>query len=84
MRKIKTGFSTPNSKLVKIGTLAAMFNILPSTINFYTAEGFLRADGRTRGGYRLYDPDKAIATLKKIESLQNKKRFSLKEIKKLI
>lgn len=84
MRKIKTGFSTPNAKLVKIGTLAAMFNILPSAINFYTSEGFLKADGRTRGGYRLYDPEKAIATLKKIESLQNKKRFSLKEIKKLI
>lgn len=84
MRKIKTGSETPNSNLVKIGTLAAMFNILPSTINFYTAEGFLKADGRTRGGYRLYNPEKAMAILKKIENLQNKKRFSLKEIKKII
>ncbi len=84
MRKIKTGFATPNSHLVKIGTLAAMFNILPSTINFYTSEGFLKADGRSKGGYRLYDPEKALKILKQIEILQNKKRFSLKEIKKLI
>jgi len=83
MRKIKTGNKQANSKLVKIGTLATMFDVLPSTINFYTREGLLKSDGRTKGGYRLYSPEKAIRTLQKIGYLQNKKRLSVKEIKQL-
>ncbi|MCB9802412.1 MerR family DNA-binding transcriptional regulator [Candidatus Nomurabacteria bacterium] len=84
MRKIKTGKLTPNKKLVKIGQLAEMFDVLPSTINFYTREGLLPEAGRSRGGYRLYDPEKALAALNKIESLQFKKRLSISEIKKLL
>ena len=53
-------------KLVKIGELAKMFSVLPSTINFYTREGLLPEDGRSQGGYRLYDPEKAMKKLKKI------------------
>jgi len=69
-------------KLVKIGELAKMFSVLPSTINFYTREGLLPEDGRSQGGYRLYDPEKAMKKLKKIEYLQAKKRFTIDEIKK--
>lgn len=70
--------------LVKIGELANMFSVLPSTINFYTREGLLRADGRSQGGYRLYNPEKAIKVLKKIDDLQNKKRYTIEEIKRLL
>lgn len=70
--------------LVKIGELAQMFSVLPSTINFYTREGLLKEDGRSQGGYRLYNPEKAMRVLKKIDELQNKKRFTIDEIKKLL
>ena len=69
-------------KLVKIGELAKMFSVLPSTINFYTREGLLPEDGRSQGGYRLYDPERALKKLKKIGYLQAKKRFTIDEIKK--
>jgi len=70
--------------LVKIGELAKMFSVLPSTINFYTREGLIKEAGRSQGGYRLYDPHKTISLLKKIEDLQIKKRYTIEEIKKVI
>ncbi|MBT4850074.1 MerR family transcriptional regulator [Candidatus Parcubacteria bacterium] len=71
-------------QLVKIGELAKMFSVLPSTINFYTREGLLPEDGRSQGGYRLYDAKKALNKLRKIEGLQRKKRFTIDEIRKLL
>lgn len=76
-----------NSKeksLIKIGELARLFSVLPSTINFYTREGLLPEDGRSQGGYRLYRVDKALKVLAKIDYLQNKKRLTIEEIKKLL
>jgi len=70
--------------LVKIGELAKMFSVLPSTINFYTREGLIKENGRSQGGYRLYDPNKAMRILKKIEELQTKKRYTIEEIKSLL
>ena len=69
--------------LVKIGELAAEFKILPSTINFYTREGLLPEDARSRGGYRLYHRDRAMRRIRHIDYLQNKKRLTIGEIKKL-
>lgn len=71
-----------SKKLVKIGELARSFSVLPSTINYYTREGLLKADDHSQGGYRLYDVDKALAKLKRIEELQIKKRLTIEEIKK--
>jgi len=73
-----------NTKLVKIGELARLFSVLPSTINFYTREGLLPEDGRSQGGYRLYDKERAIKILNKIEHLQQSKRFTIEEIKKVL
>lgn len=70
--------------LIKIGELARLFSVLPSTINFYTREGLLPEDGRSQGGYRLYKADKALKVLSKIDYLQNKKRLTIEEIKKLL
>lgn len=74
--------SKTEAKLLKIGELARRFKVLPSTINFYTRVGLLRADGRSRGGYRLYDSQKSMRTLEKITALQTKKRLTILEIKK--
>ena len=71
-------------KLVKIGELARLFSVLPSTINYYTREGLLKADDRSQGGYRLYNREKALSKLKKIEELQTKKRLTIEEIKRII
>lgn len=73
-----------DSGLIKIGELAKMFSVLPSTINFYTREGLLKEAKRSQGGYRLYDPSKAMSVLKKIEELQTKKRYTIEEIKSLL
>ena len=70
--------------LVKIGLLAQLYGILPSTINFYTREGLLPEDARSRGGYRLYNRDKTLELLKRIDYLQNTKRLSITEIKKVL
>ena len=81
---IKRGKENISKKLVKISNLAELFSVLPSTINFYTREGLLPEDGRSKGGYRLYNPTKALKILERIDYLQKKKRLTLKEIKKLI
>ena len=70
--------------LVKIGELAREFQILPSTINFYTREGLLPEAARSVGGYRLYNRERSLALLKKIENLQRTKRLTIDEIKKML
>ena len=67
--------------LLKIGELAIEINRLPSAINFYTKEGLIKPDSYTRGGYRLYEKNKALQKIKEIEKLQIQKRWTIKEIK---
>lgn len=73
-----------NQGLIKIGELARQVNVLPSTINFYTNEGLLKASARSRGGYRLYQGDYAVGQIKKIQKLQDEKRLTIEEIKELL
>jgi len=72
------------SKLLKIGQLANLVRVLPSTINFYTNEGLLKEAARSKGGYRLYQQDYAISQIKKIQKLQDEKRLTIEEIKKVV
>lgn len=93
MRKIKTKARADRTvrivsardarqlNLWKIGALAQEYQILPSTINFYTREGLLPEDARSVGGYRLYNRTKALQRLKSIEALQDK-RMTIEEIKR--
>ena len=67
--------------LLKIGELAVEIDRLPSTIHFYTQEGLLKPDSFTRGGYRLYEKNKALQRIREIEKLQVKRRFTISEIK---
>jgi len=73
-----------SKSLLKIGELARKVGVLPSTINFYTNQGLLQAAARSRGGYRLYEPDYAFSQLKKIQKLQQQKRLRIDEIKRII
>lgn len=76
--KIKT------NNLLKIGELARLAEVLPSTINFYTNEGLLKATAYSQGGYRLYEPGYAVNQIKKIQKFQEEKRLTIAEIKKLV
>lgn len=68
--------------LLKIGELARLAGVLSSTIHFYTKEGLLKFADETKGGYRLYDKRLALSRIKDIRSLQNRKRLTIKELKK--
>jgi len=73
-----------NKNILKIGQLAKIAGVLPSTIHFYTQEGLLKPVGRSRGGYRYYDRDQSLKTVERIFNLQNKKRLTIQEIKKIL
>ncbi len=75
---------TKSLNLLKIGELARMADVLPSTVNFYTNEGLLKSSGRSQGGYRLYEPAYAAAQIKKIQKLQSEKRLTIGEIRQAL
>lgn len=67
------------SGLLKIGQLAKLAGVLPSTINFYTNLGLLTASDRSQGGYRLYHPA-ALQRIREIQNLQETRRLTIQEI----
>lgn len=66
--------------LLKIGQLAKLTGVLPSTINYYTNEGLIVAAERSRGGYRLYHPA-AVQQVKSIQKFQEDMRLTIAEIR---
>ncbi len=70
-------------KKVKVGQLALKAGVLPSTIRYYEKEGFIKAVGKTLGGYHLFDEDESLKVIKEVKRLQSKRK-SLEEIKKLL
>lgn len=73
----------PPTRLLKVGELASLAGVLPSTIRYYTKMGILDADGRSPGGYALFDPHRALSRLSRIRELQDK-RFRLDEIASIL
>lgn len=71
-----------DGNFLKIGQLARLANVLPSTVHYYTKEGLLKYADETQGGYRLYAKRSALARIKEIQSLQNNKRLTITELKK--
>jgi DNA-binding transcriptional MerR regulator len=69
--------------LMKAGELAKAAGVLVTTIRFYTKEGLLKSDAESQGGYNLYQPEKALSTIRLINSLKEK-RYTLTEIKALL
>jgi len=74
--------SKEEGNLLKIGELARLADVLPSTVHYYTKEGLLKFSGETRGGYRLYDRARALKRLREIRKLQEKSRWTIREIKR--
>lgn len=72
------------AELVKIGELARLAKVLPSTIHYYTKEGLLKFADETPGGYRLYDRIQALGRIRAIRLLQLQNRLTISEIKKKI
>jgi len=71
-----------NEGLIKIGQLAKLAGVLPSTIHFYTKEGLLKFSAETQGGYRLYHKIQAFKRIQEIQELQRLHRLTLEEIKR--
>lgn len=69
-------------KLLKIGELARLAEVLPSTIHYYTKEGLLDFAESTRGGYRLYHRQQALRRLETIKKYQKKQRLTVEEIRR--
>jgi CheY-like chemotaxis protein len=67
-------------KLVKIGEIAQLAGLSPSTIRYYTEMGLLKVAGFSPGGYRLYEVDETLKRIAKIRP-EIEKRKTLQGIK---
>ncbi|MDF1535452.1 MAG: MerR family transcriptional regulator [bacterium] len=67
------------SKLVKRKDICRMLGISPSKVNFYTTQGLFPLEGRTQGGYGLYDSDKIRGRFARISELKSE-RLTIAEI----
>jgi len=78
----KRGDSGGDRKLFKIGELAALCEVSPRTIDYYTKIGLIAPAERSTTNYRLYGSE-TLQQLKRIEWLK-KQKLSLEEIKRLL
>jgi len=69
-----------SGRLVKIGEIARLAAVSPSTIRYYTEMGLLKVGGFSPGGYRLYEVDETLKRIAKIRP-EIEKRKTLQEIK---
>lgn len=67
---------------LKIGALALAAGVKPDTIRYYERLGLLKAPGRTRSGYRVYDDDD-LGRLLFIRSIQEL-GFTLEQTRSLL
>ncbi len=66
--------------LVKRKDICRMLGISPSKVNFYTTQGLFPVEGRTQGGYGLYDQDTIRARFRRITELKDE-RLTIAEIR---
>ena len=71
-----------DKKLFKIGELAALCEVSPRTIDYYTKIGLIEPSERSTTNYRLYG-NETLQRLKRIEWLKQQK-LSLEEIKEML
>jgi DNA-binding transcriptional MerR regulator len=70
-------------KLVKRKEICRMLGISPSKVNFYTTQGLFPLEGRTQGGYGLYDSDTIRSRFSRITELKEE-RLTISEIRERI
>ncbi len=68
------------SNLVKRKDICRILGISPSKVNFYTTQGLFPLEGRTQGGYGLYDPEMIRARYRRISDLKDD-RLTIAEIR---
>lgn len=68
-----------DTKLLKIGQLAALSEVSPRTIDYYTKLGLIQPAKRSNTNYRLYNFE-TLQRIKRIEWLKQQK-LTLEEIK---
>lgn len=69
--------------LLKIGEMAKLAGVLPSTIRYYTEIGLVEPAGTTPGGQRLYDKEDTLGRIRMIKNIE-KQSLPLYTIKKVI
>jgi DNA-binding transcriptional MerR regulator len=67
-------------KLVKRKEICRMLGISPSKVNFYTTQGLFPLEGRTQGGYGLYDSDTIRSRITELKE----ERLTISEIRERI
>ena len=73
----------PRGNLLKIGEMAKLAGVLPSTIRYYTEIGLVEPAGTTPGGQKLYDKEDTLSRIRVIKNIE-KQRLPLQTIKKII
>ena len=73
----------PRGDLLKIGEMAKLAGVLPSTIRYYTEIGLVEPAGTTPGGQKLYDKEDTLSRVRIIKNIE-KQRLPLQKIKKII
>lgn len=75
--------SSQDGKLLKVGELSRLASMMPSTIRYYVRMGLLDPHGHSPGGYALFDPDRAMRRLERIQDLKGQ-RYRLNEIASIL
>lgn len=74
---------TSGKNLLQIGTIASLADIPIPTIRYYISEGLIKPEGKSKGGFMLFDP-KVVDRIKEIKRLQKEERLKIAEIRKRI
>jgi MerR family Zn(II)-responsive transcriptional regulator of zntA len=69
--------------LLKIGEMAKLAGVLPSTIRYYTELGLLEVTATTPGGQRLYNKEDTLGRIRAIKSIE-RRQLSLHTIRKIL
>lgn len=73
----------PPHGLLKIGEMARLAGVLPSTIRYYTQIGLLEPAGTTAGGQKLYSKEDALSRIRAVKSIE-RQHLPLQTIKKIL
>lgn len=70
-----------SSELVRIGKLAKEAGVRPSKIRFYVKEKLLYPATRTEARYQLFDRQRTLHLLRRIQQMQDDERLTITEIR---
>ena len=74
---------SPPAGLLKIGEMAKLAGVLPSTIRYYTKLGLLEAAATTPGGQKLYDKKDTLIRVRVIKNIE-RQHLPLQTIRKIL